>query len=59
MCHGCKTAIKASGIEGLDCVHDITLTNCSFVYDKEGKAVDEKSTQLKFSDVKLIENKNQ
>ncbi len=59
VCHGCKTAIKASGIEGLDCVHDITLTNCSFVYDKEGKAVDEKSTQLKFSDVKLIENKNQ
>lgn len=59
ICRGCKTGIKASGIEGLSCVHDITINNCAIVYNKTDKQIDEKTTQLQLNNVRLIPNKAQ
>ena len=57
ICRGAKTAIAAKGIEGLDCVHGITIDNSTFVYDKTGLDIDEKTAQLKLTGVRLVENK--
>ncbi len=57
ICRGTKTAIAAKGIEGLDCVHGITIDNSTFVYDKTGLDIDEKTAQLKLTGVRLVENK--
>lgn len=59
VCRGCKTGIKASGIEGLNCVHGITIKDCSIIYNKTGKQIDEKTAQLQMSNVRLIPNKAQ
>ena len=57
MCRGAKTAIKAAGIEGLDCVSDIHIANSTFVYNKTGKDINSNSARLTLTDVRLIENK--
>jgi len=57
VCRGCKTGIKASGIEGLNCVHDISINDCTIVYSKTDKQIDEKTAQLQLSNVRLIEGK--
>ena len=57
ICRSCKTGIKASGIEGLNCVHDISINNCTIVYNKTDKQIDEKTAQLLLSNVRLIEGK--
>ena len=57
VCRGCKTGIKASGIEGLDCVHDIHISNSTIVYNKTDKQIDEKTAQLQLNNVRLIEGK--
>ena len=58
VCRGCKTGIKASGIEGLNCVHDISINNCTIIYHKVDKQIDEKTAQLQLSNVRLIKNKS-
>ncbi len=58
-CRGCETAIKAAGIEGLECVKDITIEDCSIVYNKTDKQIDEKTAQLTLKNVKLTANKKQ
>ena len=58
-CHGTHTAILASGIQGLDCVHDIEIKNATFIYNKIGAQIDEETVKLKLENVKLIENKNE
>lgn len=55
ICRGCKTGIKASGIEGLNCVHDITINDCTIVYNKTDKQIDEKTAQLQMSNVRLVQ----
>ncbi|MBO5187069.1 MAG: hypothetical protein J6J20_03045 [Muribaculaceae bacterium] len=50
---------KAKGIEGMKCVHGITIDNSTFVYDKKGLDIDEKTAELKLTGVKLVENKKQ
>jgi len=59
VCRGCKTGIVAAGIAGLDCVKDITIEDCSIVYDKTDKQIDEKTAQLTLKNVKLTANKKQ
>lgn len=53
ICRGCKTGIKASGIEGLDCVSGISISNSTIVYNKTDKQIDEKTTQLQLTNVRL------
>ena len=57
VCRGCKTGIKASGIEGLDCVNDITIKDCSIVYNKEAKNIDEPTARLTLVNVKFTESR--
>lgn len=57
VCRGCQTGIKAGGIDGLDCIHDIDIRDCSIVYDKRAQDVDTKTAKLKQTNVRLVENK--
>ena len=57
VCRGAKTGIKAAGIEGLDCIHDIDIRDCSIVYNKEEKSIDEPTAKLTLVNVKLTKNK--
>ena len=53
-CHGTHTGIQASGLAGLDCVHDITIRNCTIGYHDQGINVDENTAKLKIENVKTI-----
>lgn len=46
ICQGCKTGIKAHGLEGLDCVHDITIDNTTIIYRKKATDIDENTTKI-------------
>ena len=59
VCRGCKTGIRAGGISGQRCVHDINITNCTIVYNKEAQVVDAQTAQINCTNVKLVENKRQ
>lgn len=58
VCRGTKTGILAAGILGLDCVHDIDISNCTIVYDKTGQQIDENTAKLQLTNVNLIKNEN-
>ncbi len=51
VCRNTKTAIYAHGIEGLNCIHDIDIDNCTFFYTE--KDVDKDDT----ADVKITNTK--
>ena len=53
-CHGVHTAIQASGVAGLDCVHDITIRNCTIGYHEQGISVDENTAKLNLENVNVI-----
>jgi polygalacturonase len=53
VCRGAKTAIKASGLMGLNCVHDIRLNNCTFVYTHTATDIHEPTAKLTLKDVTL------
>ena len=53
-CHGTHTAVQASGILGLDCVHDIDISNSTFVYHQQDCQIDEKTAKLRLTNVKMI-----
>ena len=57
VCRGAKTAIKAAGIQGLDCIHDIDIRDCTILYNKVEKNIDEPTARLSLVNVKLIDNK--
>ncbi|MCD8210552.1 MAG: glycosyl hydrolase family 28 protein, partial [Prevotella sp.] len=52
VCRNTKTAIYAHGIEGLNCIHDIDIDNCTFFYTKKdidkGNTADVKITNTRF-----------
>ncbi|MDE7089749.1 MAG: right-handed parallel beta-helix repeat-containing protein, partial [Prevotella sp.] len=56
VCHGCATGIKASGIEGLNCVHDIHINDCTIIYYQTDKQIDEKTARLTLSNVRLTDS---
>lgn len=58
VCRGCQTGIKAAGIAGLECVKNISISNCSIIYNKVDKQIDEKTAQLTLENVKLTSSKN-
>lgn len=57
ICRGCKTGIAASGIAGMDCVHDIDVTDCTIVYTSKPTAIDTATARLTLTDVRLIPDK--
>ncbi|MBR1547183.1 MAG: right-handed parallel beta-helix repeat-containing protein [Prevotella sp.] len=56
-CRGTHTAIKASGISGLNCVHDIDIRNSTFLYHKADKQIDGSTATLQLSNVKMQQEK--
>ena len=46
-------------MEGIDCVHDITISNSRFIYNKVGNAIDTKTARVTLDNVEFIENKKQ
>lgn len=57
VCRGCKTGIKASGIEGMNCVHDIDIQDCSIVYRQNDMIVDEATSHLSTRNVVFTKDK--
>ena len=57
VCYGAGTAIKASGILGLDNVRDIDIQNSTIMYYAQDQQIDAKTARLNLSNVKLINNK--
>ena len=58
-CRGAKTAIKAKGIEGMNCIHDIEIANSTIVYTSKGADIDETTAKVKLSNVNIVEDKAQ
>ena len=59
ICRGAETAIKAHGIEGMQCVRDINISNSTFVYSKKGEDIDTSSASVKLTNVRLLSDKKQ
>lgn len=57
VCRGCKTGIKASGIEGMNSVHDIDIQDCSIVYRQNDMIVDETTANLSTQNVVFTKDK--
>lgn len=57
ICRNAKIGIAASGIAGLNCVHGITISNSTIVYDSKATEIDEKTAQVKLVNVNLVPNK--
>ena len=47
VCRGCETGVKTRGIHGLDCIHDIDILDCSFVFTKAASDIGEGTTNLR------------
>ena len=54
VCRGASVAIAASGIEGLKCVHDITVENSTFIYSDKATEIDSATAVVTVKDVKFI-----
>ena len=59
VCRGAKTAIKAKGIEGMNCIHDIEIANSTIVYTSNRADIDEATAKVKLSNVNIVEDKAQ
>ncbi|MCM1076710.1 MAG: glycoside hydrolase family 28 protein [Bacteroides sp.] len=59
ICRGTAVGIAAKGIESLNCVHDITVSDCTFVYTKAATEIDTPTASLTLKNVKFIEDKKQ
>lgn len=57
ICRGCRTGIKANGLQGMQCVHDIEINNATIVYTKEAQQIDTSTTDIKMTDVRLVSDK--
>ena len=56
VCRGSKTAIKAKGVEGLDCIHDIKISNSAIVYSQKALDIDENSARLALDNVQVVKD---
>lgn len=52
-CRGAQTALYAHGLEGQNSIHDITLSDCTLLYNKTGADIDSKTAQLKLDNVNI------
>lgn len=57
VCRGTATAIAASGIAGLNCVHDITVENSTFIYTANATEIDSATASVTTKNVKFIKDK--
>lgn len=57
VCYGAGTAIKASGILGLDNVRDIDIQNSTIMYYAKDQQIDPKTAKLNLTNVRLLPNK--
>jgi len=57
ICRGCKTGIKAAGIQGLECVKDITIENSTIKYTNVDRQIDEETAQLTLLNVVMTDEK--
>ena len=57
-CRGTQTAIKATGLPGEQCVHDITIKDSRFIYNKTGNAIDTNTADIQLDNVEFIPNVN-
>ncbi len=55
-CRNTKNAITASGIEGMNCVHGITIDNSTFVYTGQGNNIDTKTADIKLTGVRMVKD---
>lgn len=53
-CRGARTGISAAGIEGLDCIENVSISDCTILYTKTASDIDEASTSLSLSAVSLL-----
>jgi hypothetical protein len=59
VCYDAGTAIKATGILGLDNVRNIDIQNSTFMYYANGQQIDPKTAKLNLTNVRLLPaNKN-
>lgn len=56
-CRGCNTAIRAAGIEGMDAVKDINISNSTFVYTVNGNKTDTATATVNLKNVELVKDK--
>ncbi len=59
VCRGCKTGIRASGIKGINCIHDINIENSTIVYNKTAQQIDNETASLTCKNVIFKENKKE
>ena len=52
-CREAKTAVKAQGIDGLQCIHGITIRNSVFFYREKATEIDDATAQLTLDNVRL------
>ncbi len=57
ICRGCRTGIKAGGLQGMQCVHDIEIENATIVYTKAAQQIDKATTDIKMTNVRLVADK--
>lgn len=57
ICRAVPTAIKASGLAGQNCVHNITVSNSTFVYTDKATEIDSATAEITLTDVRFIEDK--
>lgn len=55
-CRNTKNTITASGIEGMNCVHGITIDNSTFVYTGQGNNIDTKTADIKLTGVRMVKD---
>ena len=58
-CYGTHTGIKASGLAGFDCVHDIDIKNTTIIYHEVGQQIDAETAKLQLENVKLEKMRNE
>ena len=57
ICRGCRTGIKAKGLQDMQCVHNIDIENSTIVYTKAAQQVDKATTDIKLVNVRLVADK--
>lgn len=56
-CRGAKTAIKAKGIPGQQCIHNVEIKNSTFVYSGQAADIDEATAKLTLKNVEMVEDR--
>ena len=57
-CRGVHTGIIASGIPGMNSVHDNDISDVTIIYNNTDQQIDDKTAKLKLTNVNMIKNHN-